>query len=555
MNADRNSWWHDRWPGPSHRNAFAMRPREALGSACAYDHDHHGRMLVVAGALRSVESDRAYVEMATHLSLCGGGPWPAGVRVLIVGGEDGGLASEALRHAFVNEVVVWIAEPDGVALAHRHLPAGEAFSDPRVRVVTSQPEGTFQVILADLLAEEPSPAPDLATLLAPNGVCCVGARAIPGRESAWVHAGTCFAAAAALGPAERAVVPTALSPGCFVILHLHRRDGGSCAVPLTNWHGRHYDPAVHRAAFAVPTWWRGPLAIRTERAAAGDPAAWWHEATVELATSQALAMTPVHAERSPYQLIEIHDHQDYGRVFSLDGTVQGTTADEAIYHEMVVHVALAGGERLPRRVLIIGGGDWGAAREVLRHPEIEQVVMVEIDARVLAVCETLFAIGRPVDPRLELRVMDAADYIAQAAQRGEHFDVVIIDATDSTEPSRSLFTDSFYAQLKTCLGEDGVCVDSDIVASSAHGASMSRDVIGPPLADLRRVRAAFGAIEAYMTRIPTYPGGLFTFFIYSRSGASKREPRRLVEARFYNAEVHRAAFVLPPWWAETLANL
>lgn len=555
MHGELNSWWRDRWPGPGHRNAFEVKQREALGVARAFDHDHHGRMLEIAGALRGVESDRAYVEMAAHLALCGGGPWRGGVRVLILGGEDGGLAFEALRHSFVTEVVVWVTDADGVALARRHLPAGEAFSDPRVTLVSAPPAGSFQVILVDLLADEPVHGGGLAALMAPDGVCCVAARTALGTQESGLYAGSLFAAAQAIGPAERAVVPTALSPGCFVILHLHRADGGSCAVPQTTWRGRHYDPEVHRAAFALPTWWRGPLQIFAERVSNDDPANWWHEATVELGTSQALAMSPVHDEQSPFQQIEIHDHPDYGRVFSLDGTVQGTAADEAIYHEMVAHVALAGAERLPRRVLIIGGGDWGAAREVLRHPEIEQVVMVEIDARVLAVCEDLFALGKPVDPRLELQVMDAADYIAQAAQQGDHFDVIIIDATDSTEPSQSLFTDNFYAQLKTCLGEDGVCVDSDIVANSVRGASMSRDVKGWPLADLRRVRAAFGAIEAYISRVPTYPGGLFTFFMYSRKGISRREPRRAVEGRFYNPDVHRAAFALPPWWAETLARL
>ncbi len=555
MHTELNGWWHDRWPGPSHRNAFEVRPRESLGTAQAFDHDHHGRMLAVAGALRSVESDRAYAELAAHLPLCGGGPWPAGARVLVLGGEDGGLAVEALRHAFVREVVVWVAHPEAVTLAQRHLPGGTVFADPRVRVVTAAPEGRFQVIVADLLADDPAPDADLAGLLAADGVCCVAARTALGRERSGLYPGPKFAAAQALGPAERAVVPTALSPGCFVILHLHRADGGSCSAPHAACHGRHYDPAVHRAAFALPTWWRGALELVEETAPEGDPRHWWHEATVELGTTQALALHPVHEERSPFQLIEIHDHPQLGRVFSLDGTVQGTDADEAIYHEMVVHVALAGVARPPRRVLIIGGGDWGAAREVLRHPGIEQLVMVEIDARVLAICEDLFALGRPDDPRLDLKVMDAADYIAQAAARGEQFDVVIIDATDSTEPSQSLFTDTFYAHLKACLGEHGVCVDSDIVANGAHGASMSRDVNCAALTDLRRVRATFGAIEAYISRVPTYPGGLFTFFVYSRHGASVREPRRELEARFYNPEVHRAAFALPPWWAQTLAQL
>ena len=80
MHGELNSWWRDRWPGPGHRNAFEVKQRETLGVASAFDHDHHGRMLAIGGAMRSVESDRAYVEMAAHLALCGGGPWPGGAR-------------------------------------------------------------------------------------------------------------------------------------------------------------------------------------------------------------------------------------------------------------------------------------------------------------------------------------------------------------------------------------------------------------------------------------------------------------------------------------------
>ncbi|MCG8491401.1 MAG: polyamine aminopropyltransferase, partial [Sneathiellales bacterium] len=137
---------------------------------------------------------------------------------------------------------------------------------------------------------------------------------------------------------------------------------------------------------------------------------WWHEETEGVAFTHALDMTKIHEEQSPYQKIEIFEHDTFGRVLTLDGLVQASQADEFMYHEMAVHVPLLGREREEAKVLIVGGGDGGILREVLVHDFVSRVVMVEIDERVVETSKEYLGIhGDYDDPRTELIIGDAAD--------------------------------------------------------------------------------------------------------------------------------------------------
>lgn len=402
-------WWHDATPAPSHRHAYRVRPlageRAGAGLVEVLEHDRLGRLLAVGGAARFIEADPAYVELAAHVPLCGRPR--AGARVLVVGGDDGRLAIEALRHDV--GAVTLVCDPAVLAMARRWLPEAAALQDPRLQVVDAgdpaaparaAAAGGYDLIIADLFAI--GPALDPAPLLAPGGLhaaaapCALRADAqgvVP--TPAWRRGGGPGAAVYAAG------VP--LSPGGFVAFRLDGPDAAALAEPRALV-GRHYGPDVHRAVFALPTWWRGgPRELPPEPAVDGDPSDWWHEHDGGTGVSQALAMREVHAERSPFQRIDVHDHPGYGRVLVLDQTVQGSRADEAIYHEMAVHVPLLAGARPRRRVLVVGGGDLGIVREVLRHDEVERVVLVEIDDRVIDVSTRLFPLldGGAPDPRLE----------------------------------------------------------------------------------------------------------------------------------------------------------
>lgn len=241
------------------------------------------------------------------------------------------------------------------------------------------------------------------------------------------------------------------------------------------------------------------------------------------------------AEKTPFQKMEIYETESYGRVLLLDGLVQTTEKDEFFYHEMLVHPALMSHPR-PRDVLIIGGGDGGTLREVLRH-RVRRAVLVEIDGRVIEACRRYFpglaaSFG---NRRAEVVVDDGNRFIRETDRR---FDAILVDSSDPVGPSAVLHRKAFYLGLKRCLRPGG------IIAAQA-GAPLFH------LGHLRRKRAflkeLFAFARYYVGPVPTYPGGLWCYaFLSDRVDPMKclrrNVPRNL---KYYNADVHRAAFALP----------
>jgi len=167
--------------------------------------------------------------------------------------------------------------------------------------------------------------------------------------------------------------------------------------------------------------------------------------------------TVLYDSETAHQRLRVIENATFGRVLTLDDVVQTTEGDEFIYHEMMAHVpVLAHGAA--RRVLIIGGGDGGMAREVLRHPSIEHVTMVEIDAGVVEFSKQYLpslSAGAFEDARLNLVIADGAAFVRESADK---FDVIIADSTDPVGPGEVLFTDSFYGHVKRCLATGGIFV-------------------------------------------------------------------------------------------------
>lgn len=283
----------------------------------------------------------------------------------------------------------------------------------------------------------------------------------------------------------------------------------------------------------------------------------WHEDDHGTGITQMLELEPVREVQTPFQTIELFEHATFGRVLVLDGTVQLSQADDAVYHELAVHVPLLGRQRDSASVLIIGGGDGGILREALRHPFVRRVVMVEIDAEVIAVSSAEVGIqGDYADPRVELVTGDAAEWIERIAEPGgERFELIVIDATDSTSPSKVLWTDLFYSRIAACLAENGAVVDSDILIPGKAGPTMSRDPCEVGIFELIRTRRHFPSTECYYTKSPLYPGGYFVFFLYTKDGVSHAEPFRAHTGVHYNPELHRGAFALPAWWRRFLDGL
>jgi spermidine synthase len=245
---------------------------------------------------------------------------------------------------------------------------------------------------------------------------------------------------------------------------------------------------------------------------------------------------------SDFQKIEIFDTDALGRVLILNGCFMVTEKDSFIYHEMLVHPAM---EALsaPRRVLIIGGGDGGAVTEVVKYSTVESVTLCEIDPLVVESCREYFPeISQGLsDPRAQVVCEDGAAFVKNFTQE---FDLVLVDSTDPVGPGVALFETSFYESIKKSLKRGGAAV------FQTESPLFMGDVFSKTVRDLRVV---FGSDAAtpYLATIPSYPGGLWSFTFCSETVDPVRKepwelPRELTRTlRYYNPNVHSAAFALP----------
>lgn len=252
----------------------------------------------------------------------------------------------------------------------------------------------------------------------------------------------------------------------------------------------------------------------------------------------------LHVEKTPFQHLAVLDTPGFGRVLVLDGIVQTTVWDEYIYHEMIAHVPL-NTHPDPQRVLIIGGGDGGTAREVVRNPRVGSAVMVEIDERVVAAARKYLPelSARLDDPKLDLRFADGIKHVAECS--GE-YDVIIIDSTDPVGPAVGLFSREFYEMVFKALKEDGLFV------AQTESPLFNADLIARIYRDVADI---FAVARTYLACVPSYPGGMWSFTMGSKKYDPldvKSENVPALKYRYYNAELHRAAFVLPEFLRELL---
>ncbi len=280
--------------------------------------------------------------------------------------------------------------------------------------------------------------------------------------------------------------------------------------------------------------------------ASASEAEWWNEYDFQMQIHLGLKMRLLHAETTPYQQLGVYEHDVLGRVLVLDNIIQTTQGDEFIYHEMLTHVPLLSLKVAENAsVLIIGGGDGGILREVLRHDWVTHVVMVELDEAVIRTAKQYLGIhGDYHDPRVRLLIEDGSAYVRSPEVQTRPFDVVIIDAPDPIGPGEALFTPAFFQDIHACLTPSGVMVRHIGVPM------FQRDVFQ---AGIERVREAFGMVEVYRAAIPTYMGGDMAFVLSAKDGHSCRQPRLDFTGRYYNSAIHAAAFALPTWWQEMMA--
>ena len=251
----------------------------------------------------------------------------------------------------------------------------------------------------------------------------------------------------------------------------------------------------------------------------------------------------LHHARSEFQEVLVLQTKEYGRCLVLDGVIQLTERDEFAYQEMITHLPLFAHAN-PTSVLIVGGGDGGVLREVVRHAGVRRIVMCEIDRAVIEVSQKFFpetmatAFG---DARLELVHDDAAEFVKRHRAA---FDVVIVDSSDPVGPAESLFEPAFYASLRDALRPGGVvCTQGECVWLHLRLISTVVTACGH----------LFPTVEYAYTTVPSYPSGQIGFVLCSLQTApgALRAPARPVPAamqralRYYNEDLHAAAFVLP----------
>lgn len=257
--------------------------------------------------------------------------------------------------------------------------------------------------------------------------------------------------------------------------------------------------------------------------------------------------------QSDYQKVAIYKTQAYGNMLTLDGMVMTTEVDEYVYHEMITHVPLLTHPN-PKRVLIIGGGDGGTAREVLKHEGLEEVVMVEIDDKVIEASKLhLPSIAEALEhPKLNLIVDDGIKYVNDAADGS--FDLVIVDSTDPVGPAEGLFSVDFYNEVYRILTDDGIMITQS--ESPRFNSKVFKEIY-------QTYRGIFGQdkVHCYLAYIPTYPTGMWSFSYSSKGSAHPMNQKSMDEInrfaksaklKYYNADMHKASFALPTFVKEMI---
>ncbi|MCL6588219.1 MAG: polyamine aminopropyltransferase [Anoxybacillus sp.] len=269
---------------------------------------------------------------------------------------------------------------------------------------------------------------------------------------------------------------------------------------------------------------------------------WFTEKQTEHFGITARIKRTLHTEKTEFQKLDMVETEEFGNMLILDGMVMTTQKDEFVYHEMVAHVPLFTHPN-PENVLVVGGGDGGVIREVLKHPSVKKATLVEIDGKVIEYSKKYLPeiAGKLDDPRVEVKVDDGFMHIAQSENE---YDVIMVDSTEPVGPAVNLFTKGFYAGIAKALKADGIFV------AQTDNPWFKADLIRTVQRDVREI---FPITRLYIANIPTYPSGMWTFTM----GSKKHDPLAVsddrfhdIDTKYYTKELHKACFVLPKFVAD-----
>ena len=257
------------------------------------------------------------------------------------------------------------------------------------------------------------------------------------------------------------------------------------------------------------------------------------------------------SEETEIQRIDIFTSPEFGKFLVLDGCIMLTEKDEFIYHEMIVHVPMAVNPKI-RKVLVIGAGDGGTIRELCRYETIEHIDMVEIDQRVVELCQEHFPnlSASLLDPRVNIYYEDGLKFIRS---RKKEYDLIIVDSTDPFGPGEGLFTRSFYQDCHAALNAKGILVNQHESPFYDHyRKNMQRAH--------KRIVETFEIAKVYQAFIPTYASGHWLFGFASKQFdpivdfKAEAFAELNLKTRYYNEDIHRASFALPNYVKEALAE-
>ncbi len=269
----------------------------------------------------------------------------------------------------------------------------------------------------------------------------------------------------------------------------------------------------------------------------------WFEEILEMQAGRTMKIKIedlIEAYDSKFQRIEVYKTRPFGKMLVLDGVIMLTEWDECGYHEMLAHVPMSTHPR-PENICIIGGGDGGTMKEVLKHPTVKTVDICEIDGDVIRLSQKHFPelASSFDDSRVTVHTADGAKFVAENKNA---FDIILVDSSDPIGPAEVLFSEEFYMDMKEALREDGIAVTQS--ESFFYHASMVAKLTG-------YAKKHYAAPSYYYTMVPTYPSGMigFTFCSKKYDGLKDFDDTRTASMQdslnYYNPDIHRGAFALP----------
>lgn len=257
----------------------------------------------------------------------------------------------------------------------------------------------------------------------------------------------------------------------------------------------------------------------------------------------------LHAEQSDFQYLEIYETETFGNLMVIDGCTMVSTRDNFFYHEMMSHPALFSHPD-PKTVWIIGGGDCGTLREVLKHSSVTKAVQIDIDERVTRLAEIYFPelCASNNDPRADLKFIDGIKWVKEAAPNS--VDLIIVDSTDPVGPAEGLFGEQFYRDCVNCLTPNGMLVQQ------SESALLHLSLIGEMRAAMSN--AGFSHLQSLFFPQCIYPSGWWSATIASKAELSGfREQDALnkgFETVYYNADIHKASLAQPEFFKMAMAG-